>query len=44
MAVMKNNEKEIVEGKLPPDKKPSIFMKFMGWIEKGQKNSIQCGS
>ena len=44
MALMKNNEKNIVGEKSMPDKKPSFFMKIMGWIEKGQKNRPPCGS
>ena len=44
MVVMKHNEKECVGEKPLRDKKPSVFMKIMGWIEKGGKNRIPCGS
>ncbi len=44
MAVMKHNEKDIPGEKPLRDKKRSVFMKIMGWIEKGGKNKMPCGS
>jgi len=39
-----NNEKNITGKKPLEHKKPTLFMKFMKWIEKGQQNKIQCTS
>ncbi len=44
MAMMIHNEKNGTGEKTLYEKKPSFFIKFMKWIEKGQKNQIQCVS
>jgi len=42
---MKNNNEKNRTGENPSrQKKNSVFMRFMKWIEKGRENEIQCVS
>lgn len=39
---MVNIARNIAGAKTPQEKKLSVFMRFMKWIEKGRENEVQC--